>query len=101
MSSQVPSDLRYAKSHEWVRVNGDVATVGISDYAQSQLGDITYVELPTEGQAVKQGDSVSVVESVKAASDIYSPASGTVFISRLTTNPNRAGSAAVMTTPSR
>ena len=68
----------FTKDHEWIDVDGDSGTVGITDYAQSQLGDITYVELPSEGQAVKQGDSVSVVESVKAASDIYSPASGTV-----------------------
>lgn len=72
----------FTKDHEWIEVDGgngpNVGTVGITDYAQSQLGDITYVELPAEGQAVKQGDTVSVVESVKAASDIYSPASGTV-----------------------
>lgn len=68
----------FTKDHEWIEVEGDSGTVGITDYAQSQLGDITYVELPSQGQAVKQGDSVSVVESVKAASDIYSPASGTV-----------------------
>ncbi len=68
----------FTKDHEWIDVDGDSGTVGITDYAQSQLGDITYVELPAAGQAVKQGDSVSVVDSVKAASDIYSPASGTV-----------------------
>jgi len=68
----------FTKDHEWIEVEGDSGTVGITDYAQSQLGDITYVELPAEGQAVTQGDAVSVVESVKAASDIYSPASGTV-----------------------
>lgn len=68
----------FTKDHEWIDVEGDSGTVGITDYAQSQLGDITYVELPAAGQAVKQGDSVSVVDSVKAASDIYSPASGTV-----------------------
>src|SRR5512137_377592 len=68
----------FTKDHEWIEVDGDNGTVGITDYAQSQLGDITYVELPAQGQAVAQGDTVSVVESVKAASDIYSPASGTV-----------------------
>ena len=68
----------FTKDHEWIEVDGDSGTVGITDYAQSQLGDITYVELPAEGQAVAQGDTVSVVESVKAASDIYSPASGRV-----------------------
>ncbi len=68
----------FTKDHEWIEVDGGNGTVGITDYAQSQLGDITYVELPSQGQSVKQGDTVSVVESVKAASDIYSPASGTV-----------------------
>ena len=66
----------FTKDHEWI--DAESGAVGITDYAQSQLGDITYVELPAQGQAVKQGDTVSVVESVKAASDIYSPASGTV-----------------------
>ncbi|HMO69709.1 MAG TPA: glycine cleavage system protein H, partial [Novosphingobium sp.] len=68
----------FTKAHEWIDVSGDEGTVGITDYAQGQLGDITFVELPGEGAAVKQGDSVSVVDSVKAASDIYAPASGTV-----------------------
>lgn len=68
----------FSKDHEWIDVDGTEGTVGITDYAQGQLGDITFVELPGEGQAVKQGDSVSVVDSVKAASDIYAPASGTV-----------------------
>lgn len=68
----------FTKDHEWIDVSGDEGTVGITDYAQGQLGDITFVELPGEGAAVKQGDSVSVVDSVKAASDIYAPASGTV-----------------------
>lgn len=68
----------FTKDHEWIDVDGDTGTVGITDYAQSQLGDITFVELPTAGQTVKQGDSVSVVDSVKAASDVYTPVSGTV-----------------------
>ncbi len=68
----------FTKDHEWIEVTGDSATVGITDYAQSQLGDITFVELPAEGAAVKQGDSASVVDSVKAASDVYAPVSGTV-----------------------
>jgi glycine cleavage system H protein len=68
----------FTKDHEWIDVDGDTGTVGITDYAQGQLGDITFVELPGEGSAVKQGDSVSVVDSVKAASDIYTPVSGTV-----------------------
>jgi len=68
----------FTKDHEWIDVSGEEGTVGITDYAQSQLGDITYVELPAEGQAVKAGEAVSVVDSVKAASDAYSPVSGTV-----------------------
>jgi len=68
----------FTKDHEWIEVDGDTGTVGITDYAQSQLGDITFVELPESGSAVKQGDSVSVVDSVKAASDVYTPVSGTV-----------------------
>lgn len=68
----------FTKDHEWIEVDGDTGTVGITDYAQGQLGDITFVELPESGREVKQGDSVSVVDSVKAASDIYTPVSGTV-----------------------
>ncbi|MBI5383426.1 MAG: glycine cleavage system protein GcvH [Verrucomicrobia bacterium] len=73
-----PSDLRYTKNHEWARVEGNVATCGISDYAQEQLGDIVFVELPEEGSAVVQDGRLGVVESVKAASDIYAPLSGRV-----------------------
>jgi glycine cleavage system H protein len=77
--STIPADLRYAKSHEWLRVDADgTATVGISDYAQSSLGDITFVQLPKVGAALKQGTAFGVVESVKAASDLYAPVSGTV-----------------------
>ena len=68
----------FSKDHEWLAVDGDSATVGITDYAQGQLGDITFVELPAEGATLGQGDSVAVVDSVKAASDVYSPVSGTV-----------------------
>ena len=68
----------FTKDHEWVAVEGDTGTIGITDYAQGQLGDITFVELPGVGAAVKQGDAVSVVDSVKAASDVYSPVSGSV-----------------------
>jgi glycine cleavage system H protein len=78
MSSQVPTDLRYAKSHEWVRVTGDTATVGISDHAQHELTDVVFVELPAQGRVVKAGESCAVVESVKTASDIYSPLAGAV-----------------------
>lgn len=68
----------FTQDHEWIEVDGDVGTVGITDYAQGQLGDITFVELPGVGSAVTKGDSVSVVDSVKAASDVYAPVSGTV-----------------------
>jgi glycine cleavage system H protein len=70
--------LRYTRTHEWVRVEGDVAVVGVTDFAQSELGDITYLELPEPGTVVKQGESMGVIESVKAASDIYAPVSGEV-----------------------
>jgi glycine cleavage system H protein len=78
MSSKVPSDLKYVKSHEWVRVAGDVATVGITDHAQQELTDVVFVELPTVGRQVKAGEACAVVESVKTASDIYAPVSGQV-----------------------
>jgi glycine cleavage system H protein len=68
----------FTQDHEWIDVEGDVGTVGITDYAQSQLGDITFVELPAAGQQVKKGEAVSVVDSVKAASDVYAPVSGEV-----------------------
>lgn len=76
--ANVPSDLRYAKSHEWVRVSGDSATVGITDHAQHELTDVVFVELPAAGKKVKAGDACAVVESVKTASDIYSPVSGEI-----------------------
>lgn len=76
--SNVPSDLKYAKSHEWVRVAGDTATVGITDHAQHELTDIVFVELPAVGRKVKAGEACAVVESVKTASDIYSPVSGEI-----------------------
>ena len=79
MSSQVPADLRYTKSHEWVRIAGDTATVGITDHAQHELTDVVFVELPAIGRKVKAGEAVAVVESVKTASDIYSPVSGEVI----------------------
>lgn len=68
----------FTEDHEWIEVEGDLGTVGITDYAQGQLGDITFVDLPEVGATVAKGDSVSVVDSVKAASDIYTPASGTI-----------------------
>ncbi len=77
--SNVPADLKYAKSHEWVRVAGDVATVGITDHAQHELTDVVFVELPAVGRKVKAGETCAVVESVKTASDIYSPVSGEIL----------------------
>jgi glycine cleavage system H protein len=74
-----PQDLKYTKSHEWVRVDGDIATIGVTDYAQSELGDITYLELPDVGGSVSGGEPFGVVESVKAASDIYTPIDGEVI----------------------
>ena len=72
--------MRYfTEDHEWVDVDGDVGTVGITDYAQGQLGDIVFVDVPEEGKTVAKGDEAAVVESVKAASDVYSPVSGTVI----------------------
>ena len=72
------ADTKYTKDHEWVRVDGDTATVGITDYAQEQLGDVVYVELPDVGKSVGAGDEAAVVESVKAASEVYAPVSGEV-----------------------
>ena len=77
--STVPSDLKYAKSHEWVRVSGEAGTVGITDHAQHELTDIVFVELPAVGRTVKAGEACAVVESVKTASDIYSPVSGEII----------------------
>ena len=71
--------VKYTKDHEWIRVEGDVATVGITDYAQTQLGDVVYVELPELGRRVEQGKEAAVVESVKAASEVYAPISGEVL----------------------
>ncbi|MCU0666701.1 MAG: glycine cleavage system protein GcvH [Candidatus Omnitrophica bacterium] len=82
----IPENLLYTKDHEWARVEGKTAYVGITDYAQGSLGDITFVDLPKVGKALKQADPAAVVESVKAASDVYSPFSGTV----LSVNPELA-----------
>lgn len=77
--SEIPGDLKFLKSHEWARVEGDgKVTVGISDHAQGLLGDLVYVELPNVGDTVEAGNASAVVESVKAASDVYAPVSGTV-----------------------
>ena len=76
--TNIPSDLRYARTHEWVRASGDTATVGITDHAQHELTDVVFVELPAVGRQVKAGEACAVVESVKTASDIYSPVSGQI-----------------------
>lgn len=75
----IPKNLLYAKSHEWVRIEGDTATVGITHFAQQQLGDLTYVELPEVGDTFSVGDEIGSVESVKAASEIYAPVSGEII----------------------
>ncbi|HET7812929.1 MAG TPA: glycine cleavage system protein GcvH [Candidatus Baltobacteraceae bacterium] len=74
----LPAELLYSKEHEWVKVDGDVATIGITDYAQNSLGDIVYVEMPRVGAAIEQFGSVGVVESVKAVSDLFTPVGGEV-----------------------
>ena len=77
--SEIPGDLKFLKSHEWTRVDGDgKVTVGISDHAQALLGDLVYVELPNVGDRIEAGNACAVIESVKAASDIYAPVTGTV-----------------------
>jgi glycine cleavage system H protein len=94
MSSQVPPDLKFAKSHEWVRIEGEIATVGITDHAQHELTDVVFVELPAVGRVVKAGEACAVVESVKTASDLYSPVAGTVT----EVNPVLGGSPALVNT---
>jgi glycine cleavage system H protein len=86
-----PADLKYTKEHEWIKVDGGTGTVGITDHAQKALGDIVFVELPKPGAALTQGKSLGTVESVKAVSDIYAPASGTVteVNQELTTAPEK------------
>jgi glycine cleavage system H protein len=82
--------LKYTKDHEWLRIDGDVATVGITDHAQHALGDVVFVDLPAIGKAVKQGQEAATVESVKAASEVYAPVSGTV-VEVNTTLPDNPG----------
>ena len=86
-----PENFRYTKEHEWVSVEGDIATVGITDHAQAELGDIVYVDLPRAGAVVVQGKALGSVESVKAVSDVYSPVSGEVVEvnQELTTKPEK------------
>ena len=76
--SNVPTELKYTKSHEWIAIDGDIATVGITDHAQDLLGDMVFIELPEVGDSLEAGKECAVVESVKAASDVYSPLSGEV-----------------------
>lgn len=92
--SKIPPDLRYAKTHEWIRAHGELAAVGITDHAQHELTDIVFVELPARGRILKAGESCAVVESVKTASDIYAPASGEVIEinSALVANPSLVNS---------
>lgn len=75
----VPSDLKYTKTHEWVRVEGDTATIGITDFAQSELGDVVFVELPNVGRALQKDETFGSVESVKTVSDVYAPVAGEVI----------------------
>jgi glycine cleavage system H protein len=77
--SNIPTELKYSKSHEWVRVDGDIATIGITDHAQEELGDVVYVELPEAGRILSYDDIFGTVESVKAVSELYSPVSGEVL----------------------
>jgi len=73
-----PDNLKYTKDHEWIRVEGDIGIVGITDYAQGELGDIVFVELPAKGRTVKQGESFGTIEAVKAVSDLFAPVSGEI-----------------------
>jgi len=90
--SEVPADCRFTKSHEWVRVEGDTATVGITDHAQEELGDIVYIELPEVGRVLSKEDTFGTVESVKAVSELYAPVGGEV----VAVNETLAGSEAAI-----
>lgn len=92
--STIPAELKYAKSHEWVRAEGGVAVVGITDHAQHELTDVVFVELPSTGREIKAGEPCAVVESVKTASDVFAPVSGTVIES----NPALAGNPGLVNT---
>ena len=89
-----PSDYKYTKEHEWVKIDGDTGTIGITDYAQNSLGDIVFVELPKVGATLEKGKTFGTVESVKAVSDIYAPVSGTVMAinDELTKSPEKINS---------
>jgi len=90
----VPQGLRYTKEHEWVRLDGDIATVGITDYAAHELGDVVFVELPEVGRQVEQAAPVGVIESVKAVSDLFAPLGGEV----VETNPDLSGQPELLNT---
>ncbi len=75
----LPADLKYSKDHEWIKVEGDVAIIGITDYAQSELGDIVFVEVPTVGETLSQGDTLGTIEAVKTVADVYMPLDGEVL----------------------
>ena len=92
-----PANLKYTKDHEWAKIEGESATVGITDHAQSSLGDVVYVDLPKVGRAVKKGETFGVVESIKAVSDLYSPVDGTVLEvnSALVNDPGAPSAASV------
>lgn len=83
----IPENLKYTKDHEWVLVSGDVGTVGITDHAQGELGDVVFVELPAAGKVIRQGESFGTIEAVKAVADLYAPVSGTIT----EVNPDLAG----------
>ena len=91
----IPTNLKYVDTHEWAKIEGDIATVGITDFAQDQLGDVTFVELPGAGESIEAGGGMGSVESVKAASDLYSPVSGEIIEinGALETNPELVNSA--------
>lgn len=90
----IPEDLKYTKEHEWVRIDGDTATVGVTDFAQGELGDVVYVEIETEGETIGEGDVFGTVEAVKTVSDLFMPVSGEVleFNSALADNPELVNS---------
>jgi glycine cleavage system H protein len=77
--SSIPAELKYTKEHEWIRLEGDIATVGITDFAQAQLGDVVFVEIPETGDTISEGDTIATVESTKTAADIFAPLSGEII----------------------
>ena len=91
------SNVKFTEDHEWIRIEGDIGTIGITDYAQEQLGDVVYVELPDVGRKVEKGKDMAVVESVKAASEVYAPVSGSVTAinDKLTAEPATVNAAAM------